>query len=96
MSKPTTLSDAVAQLEKAGASKTKDFKDFVEKDFLEVKKALADLKPHLDNLKDGIDKEVKDAQRHIETQVRENPWAALGIVGFVAFLIGLLLGNNRK
>ena len=96
MSKPTTLSDAVKQLEDAGESKSKDFKDFVERDFNEIKKALTDLKPHLDSLKDGLNQEVKEAQKQIEEHVRENPFAALGIVGFVAFLIGLLLGSKRK
>jgi ElaB/YqjD/DUF883 family membrane-anchored ribosome-binding protein len=96
MSKATTLAEAIRQLEDAGEMKAKDFKNFVENDFQEIKKALSDLKPHLDELKGGIDREVKEAQKKIEEQIRENPLAALGIVGIGAFLLGLALGNNRK
>lgn len=96
MRKPDSLSDAIQQLENVTASKTKDFKDVLEKDFESVKKALEDIKPYLDDLKQNVSHEVKEAKENAEDKIRKNPWAAVGIVGLIAFFIGLLIGNNRR
>jgi ElaB/YqjD/DUF883 family membrane-anchored ribosome-binding protein len=96
MDRPTSLTDAIDQLEKASQSRGKDIKDFVEKDFQEIRKAIADIKPYLNNLKTDVNRSISDSQKKVEEQIRENPWAAVGIVGFIAFLFGMLLGNGRR
>ncbi len=96
MNRPSSLSEAISQLEKVSGEKAKDFKEFVEEDFKEIRTALSNLKPFLDSVKSDLNREAKAAQDQIEQRVRENPLASIGIVGFFAFLLGLLLGNSRK
>ena len=93
---PSTLSEAIEKLEAAGQSKAQDFKQILEKDYHEVRKALDDLKPHLDEMKKTVEDEVKKAKGQVELKVKESPWIALGIVGLFAFVIGLFFGSRRR
>lgn len=91
-----SLSEAIKKLESVGNSTAQDFKDLLENDFSEFKKALDTLKPHLNNLQDSVQSEVLKKKDEAENKVKENPWIALGVVGFFAFIIGLFLGSSRK
>jgi ElaB/YqjD/DUF883 family membrane-anchored ribosome-binding protein len=93
---PTSLSEAIAKLETAGQSKAQGIKDLLEKDYLEIKKTLESLKPQLDEIKSKVEDEAKQAKNKVETQVKDHPWAALGIIGLLAFIVGWILGNSRK
>lgn len=96
MTKPASLSEAIEQLEKEGSSKAKDIKEFVERDLHDIKQTLADLQPYLAGLKTGLRKDITATRSQIEHSVEEKPWAALGIVGLGAFVLGVLFGRGRK
>lgn len=93
---PTSLSEAIAKLENAGNSKAQDMKEILEKDYNELKKAVESLQPHLEEIKIRVESEAKAAKNKVETQVKENPWIALGIVGLFGLIIGFILGFRRR
>ena len=92
----TSLADAIAKLEDLSQSKTEHLKDHLERDYAEIKKALDSLSPYLDDIKSKVEKEASAAKEKIEVSVKENPLVALGIVGLIAFFIGLFLGRSKK
>ncbi|MGK2913030.1 MAG: hypothetical protein ACSLE5_00980 [Porticoccaceae bacterium] len=96
MSKLASLAEAIEQLEKEGSTAAKEVKAFVERDLHDIKQALADLQPYLSGLKSGLNKDVKQVQKQIEHSVEERPWAAIGVVGLTAFVLGVLFGSGRK
>ena len=93
---PKSLSEAIAKLEAASQTKSQDIKQRLERDYDEIKKALEDLKPHLDEIKAKVEGEVKHAKNQVEEKVKESPWLALGIVGLIAFVIGWIFGGRRR
>jgi len=93
---PGSLSEAIANLENAGHSKAQELRDHLEKDYQEIQKALENLKPLMDDIKSRAEDEARATKGQIETRVKESPWVALGVVGLVAFIIGWILGSNRK
>lgn len=93
---PKSLSEAIERIENATHSKVDDFKNLLETDYREVRKTLDEIKPLLDNLKSKIESETKKTKSQVEEHVKENPWATLGAVGIVAFVIGWIFGQNRK
>ena len=93
---PKSLSEAIEKLESVGQSKTKDFKDLLEKDYQEILRALDDLKPYLDDVRKNVETEVSRQKNEVENRVKENPWLTLGIVGVIAFFLGWLLGGRNK
>lgn len=93
---PSSLSEAISNLESSGSLKGQELKDHLEKDYKEIQKALESLKPLLEDLKAKAEIEAKATKSQIEDQVKSNPWVALGVVGLVAFIIGWIFGSNRK
>lgn len=93
---PSSLSEAIEKLESAGQEKAQDFKQVLEKDYKEVRKALDELKPYLDELRQNVSDEFKARKNQVEGKVKESPWLALGVVGLFALIIGLLFGNRRR
>ncbi|MBL7544648.1 MAG: DUF883 family protein [Bdellovibrionaceae bacterium] len=91
-----SLSEAIAKLESVGQSKTQQIKEHLEKDYEEIKNALETMKPYLDEVKQKVEKEAKDTKNQVERKVKESPWLALGIVGLVAFFIGIFIGRRDK
>lgn len=92
----TNLSDAIEKLESAGHSKSSEFKNILEKDYEEIKKALESLKPYLDDLRVEVEKEVQTQQKNVEEKMQKNPWVTIGIVGVFAFVLGWIFGNHKK
>jgi ElaB/YqjD/DUF883 family membrane-anchored ribosome-binding protein len=90
------ITDAIDRLEKAGQSKTQDLKNMLEDDVEKIKKSLQEITPYLNDIKNKVEEQAHKAKQDVETQVKENPWVALGIVGLVALFIGWLLGHNTK
>lgn len=97
---PSSLSEAIDQLESASQSKAQEFKNILEKDYEELKSAIESLKPHLEELRDNVEGQVKsqykEKKNEVEEKVKENPWLALGVIGLIAFVIGWILGQSRK
>lgn len=92
----TNISDAIDRLEKAGQSKTQDFKHLLEEDVEKIKNSLKEISPYLHDLKDKVEAQAEKAKNEVETKVKDHPWAALGIVGMIAFFIGWLIGHNNR
>jgi ElaB/YqjD/DUF883 family membrane-anchored ribosome-binding protein len=87
------LSDAIKKLETAAKSNGNGKPLFAD-EIDAVKKALAEIKPQFENIKNNVQSEAKEYAQDIDKQVRENPWWAIGIVGVILFLIGFLLGRK--
>lgn len=93
---PSTLSAAIEKLENTSQGKAHEFKQVLEKDYKDLRKALDDLKPYLSDLKKNVEDEVKHKKHQVENKVKESPWIALGITGLLALIVGFLLGSRRK
>lgn len=91
-----TLSDAIAKLETVSQSKSQQLKDHFEKDYDEIKSALESMKPYFEDVRQKVEHEAKEAKNKVENKVKENPWVAIGIVGLVAFIVGIFLGRRDK
>jgi ElaB/YqjD/DUF883 family membrane-anchored ribosome-binding protein len=95
-----SISEAIDKLEAASRGKSEDFKNILEKDYEELKSAIESLKPHLAELRDKVESQVRteyqERKEQVENKVKENPWVTLGLVGLIAFVIGLILGQSRK
>jgi ElaB/YqjD/DUF883 family membrane-anchored ribosome-binding protein len=61
-----------------------------------VEDKLNKIKAQLEEIRDKVGDEVKKTKNSVEHQVRDNPWAALGIAGLVFLLIGFLLGSKGR
>lgn len=98
MSKDTinSLSEAIAKLESISQSKTEKIREHIEKDYEEIKSALEDMRPYFDEIKNKVEQEAKNTKTQVETKVKENPWMVIGVVGLIAFFLGLFLGRKDK
>ena len=84
------------------SSKAKTFQQAIDdlQGHLETKGA--DLREHfepiLNELKDRVGEEAQKTKDKVEAQVKENPLAAVGIVGLIFFILGFLFAyrTSRK
>jgi ElaB/YqjD/DUF883 family membrane-anchored ribosome-binding protein len=58
--------------------------------------ALHELETHIDEIKDRVGSEAKKAKDTVEDQVQKNPWAAIGIIGLIFFILGFLMRGSRR
>ncbi len=93
---PQSLSEAIEKLESVSGSTVQGFKNILEKDYAEIKKSLENLKPHLTSLQENLETEVIQKKQAAEMKVKENPWLTIGIVGFLAFILGLFCGSRKN
>lgn len=91
-----SLSEAISKLESMSQTKTEKVREHIEKDYEEIKSALEDLRPYFDELKNKVESEAKATKKQVEAKVKESPWLTIGIVGLIAFLLGLFLGRKDK
>lgn len=91
--KPRSLSEAIARLENAGKSASAGLKDDVMRELSNVKGALEDLTPFIEEVKS---EKLGKVRSQAEDSVKKNPWLAIGIVGVIAFFLGWLIANNKK
>lgn len=78
--KPKNLSQAIEELEK----------------HTDLEEKLSKIKAQLEEIRGKVGDEVNKAKDTVESQVKANPWAAIGIVGLVFFLIGLVFGSKGR
>lgn len=83
--KPKNLTEAIDQLGRFAGQASTGVEDAVEK-----------LKPQLEELQRLAREEGGKAKSKIEAQVNQNPWAALGIVGLIFFIIGFLFASSGR
>ena len=57
---------------------------------------MEDFKPKVDELKSKVEDGVHQAKSEVEREVKKNPWAALGVVALVFFVLGLLFGRRSR
>lgn len=91
-----SLSEAIEKLESVSQSKTQQLKEHFENDYEQILKALEDVKPYLTDLKNKVDQEARTAKTQVEEKVKESPWLTIGIIGLLAFFMGLFLGRQKK
>lgn len=91
-----SLSEAIAKLESVSQAKTDQIHEHIEKDFDEIKSALEHMRPYFEEIKNKVEQEAKATKTKVETKVKENPWFVIGIVGLIAFFLGLFLGRKDK
>lgn len=84
-SKPKNFKEALDQLEDQTDRGGSNFRQYLEDEIKKLEGAIDRLKPH-----------VEDAKAKVTKEVEANPWAALGIVAFVSFLIGFLLAPRSR
>lgn len=92
----TSLSEAISKLESMSQVKTEKIREHVEKDYEEIKSALEDMRPYFDEIKSKIEGEARATKTQVEAKVKESPWLTIGIVGLIAFFLGLFLGRKDK
>ena len=95
-SKPKNFSQALDDLENITHSAGSDLKSKLQAEMRELEEKIRKLKPQLDEIKERMGDEVKKAKDKVETQVKENPWAAVGIVGLIFFVLGFLLAGRGR
>ena len=91
-----SLSEAIAKLETMSQAKTEKVREHIERDYEEIKSALDDMRPYFDDLKSKVEAEAQATKTQVEAKVKESPWLTIGIVGLVAFFLGLFLGRTDK
>lgn len=58
--------------------------------------AIEELEKNFDGVKDKVGDELEDAKTKVEKEVKKNPWAAIGIVALVAFILGMLFSPKGR
>lgn len=95
--KPKNFSQAIDDLEDdKSSSGNGDFQSRLKSEFHKIEETLASLRPHLDDLTGKVGDEAKKAKKKVEEKVEENPWATIGIVGLIFFIIGFLFASKRR
>lgn len=102
---PHNISDAIRRLESATGNGNGQFSEDIEAIKTHLKSLKEDLKSaattafneNMSKARDGIKHGQEMAQefgKDVDKRVHDNPWAAIGIAGLFAFLIGFLLGRK--
>lgn len=93
--KPRNFSQAIDELDdhdhgsNGGAG---DMRARLEQELHRIQEMLKNVQPHVEEFSHRVGDEAKKAKARVEDKVTENPWAALGIVGLVFFVLGVVLG----
>lgn len=97
-SKPKNLSEAIEALEDVTHSAKDSFKSKLQSEIHKLEEQIESLKPQLEHLKEEAQVKLKKTKDSVESQVKDNPWASIGIVGLVFFILGFLFAarGSRK
>jgi len=94
--KPKNISQAINELEHGsksnGESSAADFQARLKSEIKNLEETLTKLRPHLEDISSRVSEEAKKAKSKVENEVQKNPWAAIGVVGLLFFVLGLLFG----
>lgn len=94
-SKPKNFSQALEELEDLSNGTAQDLKTKLQSELHRLESKIADLKPQLEEIKNRVQDEAKKAKGKVEDQVKENPWATIGIVGLIFFVLGFLFSRRN-
>lgn len=93
---PKNLSDAIDRLERATQNKSQEFKEILGKEYSDLRRALDDLKPHLDNISEKVTEKVNTAKKDVEAKIHDNPWTTLAVAGLVGLFLGWIFGFGSR
>lgn len=93
---PKSLSEAIERLERATQSKTQEFREILDKDYSDLRRAIEDLKPHLEDLRSRVTDQVGDARKSVESKVQDNPWTTLAVAGIFGLILGWIFGFSSR
>ena len=84
-SKPKNFPEALEELDSLSTSKAQELKAKLQSELAKLEERIAELKPQLD-----------EAKNKVEEKVKENPWATIGIVGLIFFVLGVVFGSRSR
>ncbi len=58
--------------------------------------AIDELERNFDEVKDKVGDELEAGKAKVEEQVQKNPWAVIGIVALVAFILGMIFSPKGR
>lgn len=93
--KPKNFSQAIDELEDHGDNGG-GFKSRLQSQYRELEETLEKIKPHIEDLTEKAGAEARKAKDKVEDQVQKNPWAAIGIVGLIFFVLGFLFAQKGR
>ncbi len=73
-----------------------DMRDRLEEEIERIEETIDKMKPHLEELRGKLNEGFHETKDKAEREIKKNPWAAVGIVAFVFFIIGFLLAGRRR
>lgn len=95
-SRPKNFRSAIDELERNTDGNGQDFRARLEQELHKIEDTLAKLKPHIDDIKSKVSDEFHTTKDKVEKQVQQNPWAAVGVVALVAFILGLIFSPKGR
>jgi len=95
-SRPKNFRSAIDELERNTDGNGSDFRARLEQELHRVEEMLNNLKPHINDLKDKVTDEFHTTKDKVEKEVQKNPWAAVGIVALVFFILGFLFSHRGR
>ncbi len=93
--KPKNFRTAIDELERNTDSNGSDFRARLEEELHKIEDTLSKLKPHIDDIKTKVTDEFHTTKNKVEKEVQKNPWAAIGIVALVCFILGAIFAPKR-
>ena len=94
-SKPKNFRSAIDQLEQQFENKGTDVRARLEEELRKIQDTLANLGPHVNDIKDKVTDEFHATKHKVEKEVQKNPWAAIGLVALVCFIVGAIFAPRR-
>ncbi len=95
-STPNNFSKALEELESTSKSTAQSLKDRLQVELKDLESKISELKPQLEELKSKVQDGATKAKDKVENRVKENPWASIGIVGLIFFVLGFLLAGTTS
>lgn len=93
---PKNFQSAIDELESGANGDGGDLKARLEKELHRIEETLNKLKPHIEDIKTKVGNGLGDAKDRVEKEVQKNPWAAIGIVALVFFILGFLFSHRSR
>ena len=99
--KTKNFDQAVDELEKANGHDKVDsaiggLRERLQSELNNLEETLNKIKPHVEDFTRNASREASKAKASVENQVHKNPWAAIGIVGLIFFVLGFLFSHKSR
>jgi ElaB/YqjD/DUF883 family membrane-anchored ribosome-binding protein len=84
------------ELENFSTTTADDLRSKLQGELRKLEEKLEELRPQFEEVKTRVHNEAKKAKGKVEDQVKQNPWATIGVVGLIFFVLGCLFGSRRS